>query len=793
MRPETIRFITQTKLSALARQRDALLAQYDVLLALARDENLESLAGIYRGLKEIRVGQHLLHRDLPNIDALCRSHAAPDSLIAFWREQLLREVRRGQLRANIVYLFGAFLSEWESGDGATGPWQSEQQERQRQLVEDLLAPPEPVALEHFRALLDSYREGREAAAGKIEAKVRESLEDPPAASAYLAEIAAHSHNSGEVRGEARELLATPVLASQFFDALRIASRDPREWHWPSGGVAMRAIWTRNKWRLYPRLSLVELARLQALTGFWQEAFDDCYTDAATRLVRHARLQKLLDLRCPEVILANERRMLARCRERQMVRWCEPIDPWTNEELTADAVDKATDVGEGAAVGDLVVRRLGKQSELRSSRSLAYGYGEGANPMVQLVHAEIQLLRSAFPDRPLHLVKLDVQDYFATVPHEALLTLLEALGMPRDGLDFTRQFLQLPLQTSDRGVAPVRRGVPMEQPYSHWLCEWLLRMLEEFIHRRARVRIIRQLDDFCLLAPEAEQVVAAYRAALEFLADLGLRVNETKCGAVTIGGPPPAGLPQEYPRWGVLEVTAEGDWQPSAAALAQYLAEARREVEGSPAVLAKTLTYNEQLKFLISSLGLAMDLGDHHRTTVNRALADFEQHFFAPGVSIFSGIRQAIDQRVNHPFGEVPNAWMLWPITAGGLGLLSSTVQIGQYAIAYEQRAQDRKLPPVLPPENWQNAATEWAEFYEDCGARLEPAECSESATMKAMVGKFVQRGKAISGGKQEGLSPYWRWTLSIFGPELLEQLGTFEFLITELVPLQLIEQQRFEV
>ncbi len=61
--------------------------------------------------------------------------------------------------------------------------------------------------------------------------------------------------------------------------------------------------------------------------------------------------------------------------------------------------------------------------------------------------------------------------------------------------------------------------------------------------------------------------------------------------------------------------------------------------------------------------------------------------------------------------------------------------------------------------------------------------------MNALVEEFIRRGKSISGGEQEGLSPYWRWTLSIFGPEILDRLGTFEFLLTDLVPLQLIHDK----
>ena len=156
-------------------------------------------------------------------------------------------------------------------------------------------------------------------------------------------------------------------------------------------------------------------------------------------------------------------------------------------------------------------------------------------MVKLVHAEIELLRAAYPDTPLHVLKLDVRDYFASVPHATLLTMLRGLGMTDAGLEFTQRYLQIPYVMDADHAEPASRGVPMELGYSHWLCEKLMRLLERFIHGKAKVRIIRQLDDLCILSPSNKQVATAYAAANSFLADIGLSLNDDKSGAVTIGG------------------------------------------------------------------------------------------------------------------------------------------------------------------------------------------------------------------------------------------------------------------
>ena len=61
--------------------------------------------------------------------------------------------------------------------------------------------------------------------------------------------------------------------------------------------------------------------------------------------------------------------------------------------------------------------------------------------------------------------------------------------------------------------------------------------------------------------------------------------------------------------------------------------------------------------------------------------------------------------------------------------------------------------------------------------------------MKTLLNDFIARGSEISASQQSSLAPYWRWILCTYGPQILERFGTFRFLITELVPLQLISRQ----
>ncbi|MEO1617407.1 MAG: reverse transcriptase domain-containing protein [Planctomycetota bacterium] len=778
MTQSTIQFITKTRLAELSRQRESLLRQYDEAENAGNGSDLESLAKLHDGLKKVRITQIPLHRDLPNLQVLFHGGDAPASLIAFWRSKLELEIQRGRLRAIIVYLFGACLSEWDASDIQGAGRQEERTAETHRVLQKITSTGDPPSLDLLEASLSVFHPHHDRVDLIITTRLNKSLNLELSVCEGLQWIASNPHHPHKTRQEAIQIEENQSLLNQLEIAVRTANRDPRTWHWPDEGVLPRILWTRNRWRLYPSLPLVDLMSLHHTASFWSTSIEEAYTSTAAILNIRSRLQKLIDLNAPDVITSNERRMLDSHKSRALLDWYEPVDPWTKEPVLSEDEEKP--------VIGIVGIRASRQAELRSTFSMGYGYGEGVNPMVTLVHSEMKVLRAAFPDQPLHVLKIDVRDYFVSVPHETLLAMLRGLGMSEEGIDFSQRFLKTPYLVGSDEAKPAQTGVPMEVEYSHWLCEKLMQLLEQYVHSKRTVRIIRQLDDLCILSPSGESVLTAYETVVAFLADLGLSLNQDKSGAVTVGGDTPAGLPDSRPRWGVLELTETGQWQTSMAGFQSYLEVSQKEVRSRRAILAKVRAYNDQLRHLVWGIGLAMDLGDRHRESANATLQTFENEFYGSGVSIFDGLKSELQQRNMGEQAEIPLAWMLWPITAGGLGLHSTTVMIGQYEVAYEMRSKTRKQAPSTKTDDWQSAANEWSDFYDDMNVTLEPAGCDDSKRMKTFVEDFIRRGKSISGGKQNELSSYWRWVLSIFGPEILDQLGTFEFLLTDLVPLHLI-------
>jgi hypothetical protein len=112
-------FITHMKLRELREQRGKLLRTYGELYRNISLEQTEvgRLRVLYEGLRQVTFADQKLHPDVANLEPLLeRADGEPISMeaIAFWRERLEKELASGQLRSEIVYIFGAVLEEWAS-------------------------------------------------------------------------------------------------------------------------------------------------------------------------------------------------------------------------------------------------------------------------------------------------------------------------------------------------------------------------------------------------------------------------------------------------------------------------------------------------------------------------------------------------------------------------------------------------------------------------------------------------------------------------------------------------------
>ncbi len=226
-----------------------------------------------------------------------------------------------------------------------------------------------------------------------------------------------------------------------------------------------------------------------------------------------------------------------------------------------------------------------------------------------------------------------------------------------------------------------------------------------------------------------------------------------------------------------------------AAFDAYVEQVKEQIAQAPSIIACVEAYNSAVAYFEHTLAIRAPLGEAHRQSIADAIAHFHYALFDDTTGIVARLRHQISERflTNDATVQLPESWFYWPITAGGLGLKQPAMLAASYAERYAQ--QKTVAAPDVRGADWQRRNNDWSRFYAHHLVLIEPTTPISNNVMETLVQDFISRGKQLSGGKQQSLSAYWRWVLYSYGSQLLDHFGTFRFLFTELVPVQLITQR----
>jgi hypothetical protein len=301
----------------------------------------------------------------------------------------------------------------------------------------------------------------------------------------------------------------------------------------------------------------------------------------------------------------------------------------------------------------------------------------------------------------------------------------------------------------------------------------------------------------------------------------------------------------------LRLQADATWEVDETAMVQLEETLRQQAAASRSVLSLVARYNSYLQYILGQLALPVTLRGNHLRRVGRRLNRMHEELFGPRNGLVEEVGRRLrdcfaDARLKER--GLPHALIYWPITAGGLALAHPLLHVASYldgqkrwseprppqrdevAAHLWRRTEDARRSPLTPQERarlathldephaaqWRSQleqylrarghgtdphlpedeevdvalAQVWAWFYNSAVNVTEPSGPPELAAMERLVKDFIERGSEVSGRGQTSLGPYWRWVIYTYGPSLLEALGTFRFLLTELVPLQLILENR---
>jgi group II intron reverse transcriptase/maturase len=177
-------------------------------------------------------------------------------------------------------------------------------------------------------------------------------------------------------------------------------------------------------------------------------------------------------------------------------------------------------------GQAALNVLGPLYEEKFSDA-SHGYREGRGDATAL-HQVCVNLREGY----VHVVDLDIEKYFDSIPHEPLLDAVAEDVADGTLLRFLRKMLKAPVQDGARRYRP-ERGTPQGGVLSPWLANVYLHKLD-VAFPDLDVRVVRYADDALLMARRADMAGKALERAKEVIEGvLGLRVHPRKTRIVTL--------------------------------------------------------------------------------------------------------------------------------------------------------------------------------------------------------------------------------------------------------------------
>ncbi|MCI0463168.1 MAG: hypothetical protein L0Z62_39990 [Gemmataceae bacterium] len=741
------------------------------------------MRALYRGLREATFAQKSLHPDVANLEALLFEAdlgTASTEMLDQWLDRLQRELAEGRLRAEFAYIFGHLLDEWLTAAETTASTPPAGPHPFDEKLKLFWSVPEgPLNLDLLRSLFAQHRatfqavrhDLREFAAREAQAAV-----PPELVRGLLKVIGGDITRAPELRHQALAAATDALQANEFAGALTILINNLAGWNWPQEGFALRPLWSRTKWRPYLDEDLLTQL-FQGVVGYrWGVTLRQTFSRHINQSGPKAPFPRLLGVPSESY-----------------------YDPLTHEicsehyKLFLPMIPQSlTNLSERDSYGGY------------ESRSLTPDSTDTFQELLLFLNAQIRTARAAAPDRPLYIVQCDLRDYYLRVPHEVIACLIDELGFPDPWPAFFKKFVAVPVRHGGTRQT-VRRGLVLDHVLSDVFAEYLLLLLDLHVAGVAGVRPMRVVDDIFLVADSKEKAVKAWRAVQEFCRATGLEVNERKVGSVCIGGPNVAELPQGPPRWGMLRLTEEGEWELDRESWGQFQAVMRRQLARPMPVLTLISLYNSALRYILRFLGFLAPLGETHRRQIAEAAAGMHDALFGAGHGVLEELRRRWQGVSGSTERRIPEVLFYWPLTAGGLGLFNPVTALA----AYDGPARKRK-PPAIPEKgvHWQSFGNRWHSYFHQWLQPVKARTPVATPGLEALLDDFVARSGEVAGrssderrptrrgrkpkSKRINLSVYWQWVVYTYGPQLLSALGTFRFLVTELVPLQLIVRNRID-
>ncbi|KAL2170150.1 hypothetical protein VTG60DRAFT_5172 [Thermothelomyces hinnuleus] len=462
-----------------------------------------------------------------------------------------------------------------------------------------------------------------------------------------------------------------------------------------------------------------------------------------------------------------------------------------------------------------------------------------------------------------VIRSDFKWFGPSLPHSTIFAVLKYFGVQAEWIDFFRRVLETDLKfKQDPPDTPARtrkRGTLISTPLADFFSESILFCLDYAVNQQASGTRLYRLHDDMWLWGSSEACGKAWSIVTRFTEIMDLELNADKTGSAhivakkntAVSAASSGSLPQGDVKWGFLKLDpATGRFLIDQEEVDKHVNELRRQLSACRSVLDYIQAWNIYgHRFFANNFGRPAHC--YGRAHIDSMLATFKRIQTAlfpdyPG-GVAEYLKRTISSRFGIPISDIPNGYLYWPSSMGGLGLQNPFVFLlvnrrevtedpeklmDEYLeaeelayarakarfegdLSFSSSDEDDAAPQnytTLDADTWRNKAefadlqsepfmslAEYTRYRERTVGRLgdvyrkligEPEETllEPSGEIAAV---FVGQKRLV---KWDELSPYEKWVVQLYHKDMIGRFGGVEVVDQGLLPAGLIgmlHQSRF--
>lgn len=309
----------------------------------------------------------------------------------------------------------------------------------------------------------------------------------------------------------------------------------------------------------------------------------------------------------------------------------------------------------------------------------------------LQRLQTEILMQTKLGREITVIRSDFKWFGPSIPHSTIFAVLEFFGVTPEWRDFFKRVLEAKMRfkqdSPDTPAQARKRGTLISTPVADFMSESILFCLDYAVNQKAAGTRLYRLHDDTWLWGNSETCAKAWDVITKFTDTMGLDLNVDKTGSVRItkgngaatSTVQPGALPEGDVKWGFLKLDpCHGSFLINQEEVDKHIEELRLQLTACRSVLDYIQAWNIYgNRFFANNFGQPANC--YGRAHINSMLATFRriQEKLFPDHS--GGVGEHLKLTIASRFGispsDIPDGYLYWPSSMGGLGLQNPFVSL----------------------------------------------------------------------------------------------------------------------